>query len=39
MRRNVRTITTLAALLLAAAAFSQSLPPGVQKVTSVEGIT
>src|ERR1035438_7714351 len=39
MRRNVRTITTLAALLLAAAAFSQSLPPGVQKVTAVEGIT
>src|ERR1035441_3070926 len=39
MRRNVRTITTLAALLLAAAALSQSLTSGVQKVTAVEGIT
>src|SRR5579871_6866507 len=40
MRRTVRTFTVLAALLLtAAAAFSQALPPGVQKITSVEGIT
>jgi zinc protease len=39
MRRNIRTITAAAVLLLAVAAFSQTLPPGVQKVTSVEGIT
>ena len=39
MRRTVRSFTAIAALLLAAAAFSQTLPPGVQKVTSVEGIT
>src|ERR1700690_2022846 len=44
MRRNmcVRLIPAryiLTALILAAAAFSQTLPPGVQKVTSVEGIT
>lgn len=30
---------TVSFLLLAALVFSQSLPPGVQKVTSVEGIT
>src|SRR5208337_5252898 len=29
----------IALALLAIAAFSQTLPPGVQKVTSVEGIT
>jgi len=28
-----------AAVVLTVAAFSQTLPPGVQKVTSVEGIT
>ncbi|HEX3744610.1 MAG TPA: pitrilysin family protein [Bryobacteraceae bacterium] len=39
MRRTVRSFTAIAALVLAAAAFSQTLPPGVQKVTSVEGIT
>ena len=39
MRRYTRTVTCIAALLLAVAAFSQGLPPGVQKVTSVEGIT
>jgi zinc protease len=39
MRRTVRSFTAIAALLLAVAAFSQTLPPGVQKVTSVEGIT
>jgi zinc protease len=40
MRRNSRISIAIAALLLAAAAFSQqSLPAGVQKVTSVEGIT
>ena len=39
MRRNVRIVTAIATLLLAAAAYSQSLPPGVQKVTAVEGIT
>jgi zinc protease len=39
MFRNVRIATALAALLFAAAAYSQTLPPGVQKVTSVEGIT
>jgi zinc protease len=39
MRHNVRIVTALATLLLAAAAYSQSLPPGVQKVTAVEGIT
>src|ERR1035438_9054444 len=39
MRRSVPTITTIASLLLAVAAFSQSLPPGVQKIAAVEGIT
>jgi zinc protease len=39
MRRTVRSFTAIAALLFAAAAFSQTLPPGVQKITSVEGIT
>jgi zinc protease len=39
MRRNIRTIAAAAVLLLAVAAFPQTLPPGVQKVTSVEGIT
>ena len=39
MRRTVRSLTAFAALLTAAAAFSQTLPEGVQKVTSVEGIT
>jgi zinc protease len=39
MRKNIRTVAALAALLLAAAAYSQNLPAGVQKVTAVEGIT
>src|SRR5271167_2011001 len=39
MRRTVRSLPAVAALLLAVAAFSQTLPPGVQKVTSVEGVT
>ena len=39
MRRTVRTFTSIAAILLASVAFSQTLPPGVTKVTSVEGIT
>jgi zinc protease len=39
MRRKVRIFSVLAPVFLAAAAFSQTLPPGVQKVTSVEGIT
>jgi zinc protease len=39
MRRNIRTIAAAAVLLLAVAAFPQTLSPGVQKVTSVEGIT
>ena len=38
MRRSLRFFL-VAALLLAPAAFSQTLPQGVQKVTSVEGIT
>src|SRR5437764_426943 len=37
MRRSLRFTFVLVALTLAA--FSQTLPPGVQKVTSVEGIT
>src|SRR5512132_2666869 len=37
MRRNSAALLT--ALFLSAAAFSQSLPPGVQKQASVEGIT
>ena len=39
MRRNFRFPAVFAVLLLASAAFSQTLPSGVQKVTSVEGIT
>ena len=39
MRRTVRSLAAIAAFLCAAAAFSQSLPQGVQKITSVEGIT
>jgi zinc protease len=38
MRRTLR-FSLAVALLLAPAAFSQTLPQGVQKVTSVEGIT
>src|SRR5215470_4123620 len=38
MRRNFRMIL-MAASLCACAAFSQTLSQGVQKVTSVEGIT
>src|SRR5262249_13587351 len=36
---NSRIRLLLAAIALAVAAYSQTLPPGVQKVTSVEGIT
>src|ERR1700749_664452 len=39
MRQAMRTGACLAILLLSSAAFSQTLPPGVEKVTSVEGIT
>ena len=39
MLRNARWMGLIAGLLLAAAAYSQSLPPGVQLVTKVEGIT
>jgi len=39
MRRNARVFAALAALLLSVAAFPQTLPPGVRKVTAVEGIT
>jgi zinc protease len=39
MRRTVRSFTAIATILFAAVAFSQTLPPGVQKITSVEGIT
>ena len=39
MRRTVRSFTVLATILLASAVFAQTLPPGVQKITSVEGIT
>jgi zinc protease len=39
MRRTIRSFTAVATILFAAAAFSQTLPPGVQKITSVEGIT
>ena len=38
MRRNVQ-FTTVAALLCSLAAYSQTLPQGAQKTTSVEGIT
>jgi zinc protease len=39
MRRTIRSFTAVATILFAAAAFSQTLPQGVQKITSVEGIT
>src|SRR6266852_3628576 len=39
MRRNLLLATVAAALVLSVAAYSQTLPAGVQKVTSVEGIT
>jgi len=39
MHRNVRLLLPSAALAFAFAALSQTLPSGVQKVTSVEGIT
>ena len=39
MRRTVRTFTVFAAVVLSAAAFAQTLPQGVKKVTAVEGIT
>jgi len=39
MRRTIRSFTAIATILFAAAAFSQTLPPGVQKITSIEGIT
>src|ERR1700761_8541787 len=39
MRPTVRIGSYLAALFLAAPAFSQTLPPGVERITAVEGIT
>jgi len=39
VRRNQGLLRLLAAVLFSAAAIAQTLPPGVQKVTSVEGIT
>ncbi|HTX39410.1 MAG TPA: pitrilysin family protein, partial [Bryobacteraceae bacterium] len=39
MFRNVKISLVSAALLLTLAAYSQTLPPGVQKITSVEGIS
>ncbi len=39
MHRNRHFLLPLSAIVLTLAAFSQTLPPGVQKVTSVEGIT
>jgi zinc protease len=39
MRCNSRLTLVIAALVLTLAAFSQTLPQGVRKVTSVEGIT
>ncbi len=39
MRRYSRFVLACAALLLSYAAFCQTVPQGVQKVTSVEGIT
>src|SRR5208283_5450980 len=39
MRRSIRSFTAIATILFASAAFSQTLPTGVQKITSVEGIT
>jgi zinc protease len=39
MHRTVRITLVTGAFLLTFTAFAQTLPPGVQKVTSVEGIT
>jgi len=39
MRSKSRFTLVIVALVLTAAAFSQALPRGVRKVTSVEGIT
>ena len=39
MDHKCRFTLVIAALVLSVAAFSQTLPQGVQKVTSVEGIT
>src|ERR1700688_2576732 len=39
MRPNLLLAKLAAALVLSVAAYSQTLPAGVQKVTSVEGIT
>src|SRR5664280_2805131 len=39
MHHKSRFTLVIAALVLTVAAYSQTLPPGVQKVTSVEGIT
>jgi zinc protease len=39
MHHKSRFTLVIAALVLTVAAFSQTLPPGVRKVTSVEGIT
>ena len=39
MHRNRHFLLPLSAIVLSFAAFSQTLPQGVQKVTSVEGIT
>jgi zinc protease len=39
MLLKTRVATSVAALVFAATGFTQTLPPGVQKVTSVEGIT
>ena len=37
--RHISRLTIVAAVLLLTAAYCQTLPPGVEKVTSVEGIT
>jgi zinc protease len=39
MRRSKRLLLPLSAIILTVAAYAQTLPSGVQKVTSVEGIT
>ena len=39
MRQTLRFTTVIAALCCAYAAAAQTLPAGVQKITSVEGIT
>src|SRR5215467_10804424 len=39
MRRCKRLLLPVSAIVLTLVAYSQTLPPGVQKVTSVEGIT